>query len=144
MDILISEKQHEDIKDILKDVIKEEGIKSAAKLVNGIENLFKVFEITTPIQFLNLYNDLEMVNSEENSNHILFRYIPGHNIMLKTGPHVGISWDDVWEILWSRHYFKMENDQIKKLTLQWIHDTYNLNDVKVTIDLRNPHYIKSL
>lgn len=143
MDIFISEKQQEDIKNILKDVIKEEGIQNAAKLVNGIENLFKVFEITTPIQFLNLYNDLEMVNSEEEPNFKLFRYQPGHNIMLKTGPYIGISWDDVWSILWGR-YFKMENNEIKKLTLQWIHDTYNLNDVKGTTDLRNSDYMNSL
>ena len=147
MDILITQEQQDDLKDILKDVIKYDGITRASKVVNGLDNLFKIFNIRTPIDFLNLFNDLERVESKENPDFTLFRYKPGYNIMIlsteftKNG-FVGIIWDDVWEILW-RH-FLMEQDDIQKMALQWVKDTYHLNDVEGISDLRNPDMIESL
>ena len=82
MDILITQEQQDDLKDILKDVIKYDGITRASKVVNGLDNLFKIFNIRTPIDFLNLFNDLERVESKENPDFTLFRYKPGYNIMI--------------------------------------------------------------
>jgi hypothetical protein len=147
MDILITQDQQDEIKDILKDVIKYDGITKASKIVNGLENLFKIFEITTPTDFLNLFNDLEVVKSNENPKYTLFRYVPGHNIMVLSKEYtkkgfIGIIWDDVWEILWN--HFRMEQEDIKKIALQWVIDTYHLGYIDGISDLRNPDYIKSL
>lgn len=147
MDILITQDQQDELKDILKDVIKNDGITRASKIVNGLENLFRVFEVETPTDFLNIFNDLEVVKSQENPKYTLFRYRPGYNIMIlstefsKEG-FVGIIWDDVWEILWK--HFRMEQDDIKKIALQWVKDTYHLNDIEGISDLRNPDMYESL
>lgn len=153
MDIVITEEQQDDLKSILKDLIKDSGIRRASKIVNGLENLFKVFDIKTPMDFLNLFNDLEIVESQENPHYTLFRYRPGHNIIVlsteyvKSGTsgsngYVGIIWDDVWEILWND--FNMKQSDIVKLTLQWIKDAYHLDNIELTIDVRNPDMIESL
>ena len=52
-------------KDSLIDMIKDEGWQSAAELVGGVENLKKLVGAETPMDFLNIFTDLDVVQSEK-------------------------------------------------------------------------------
>ena len=53
------------IKKLLTDEIKEIGVTDTANLVGGINDLFKILNINTPMDFLHLFDDLNQVQSEE-------------------------------------------------------------------------------
>jgi hypothetical protein len=58
-------------KDTLIDIIKEEGWNSAAELVGGNKNLKKLSGIVEPIDYLNLFNDLNVDMNDDNTRGIL-------------------------------------------------------------------------
>ena len=62
------------IKDSLIDMIKNDGWESAAELVGGDENLAKLAFNNEPMNFLHMFDDLDVVKSEEKPNWILYRY----------------------------------------------------------------------
>ena len=66
--------KEESTKQILIDEIKYFGIESAERLVGDIDNLLSVLNIETPIDFLYLFNDLDVVKSEDRPEIMLFRY----------------------------------------------------------------------
>ena len=66
----------------LINTIKDEGFNSTAEMVGGVKNLIKLLGVKTPTEFLHLFDDLDVVQSEENNNWSLFRYKPKHNIMV--------------------------------------------------------------
>ena len=71
MKLIITESQKEKV---LRNLIKNNGVKFASNMVGGIENLFDVLNIKSPMEFLNMYNDLDVVQSEEKKDWTLFRY----------------------------------------------------------------------
>ena len=97
MKILITE----DRVDKLKGMIKSVGLLKTSKLMGGFDNLCKVMNIKSPIDFLHLFDDLEKVHSEDAEDMILFRYYIGHNVMIydKRYDCVYIDEDDIWSFL---------------------------------------------
>ena len=87
MKIIISERQQKlikenSVKDDLTQMIKYDGWESAAELVGGVGNLKKLTGIETPMEFLNLFNELDVVQSKEEPNWTLFRYEDWNYIMI--------------------------------------------------------------
>lgn len=155
MDVIISKKQKDKLQGLLSKTIKTEGLEFVTRLVGGYKKLFEIFDIKTPMDFLHLYDDLEMFKSEYDSDHTLFRYVPKHNIMILTNEttpryipkhnirrYVYIIWEGLWGVLWD--YFKLSDEEIKELTLKWVNEVYNFEGVRGTMSLRNEEYIESL
>ena len=132
-DLLFENKRNE----LLINMIKNEGWESAAEMVGGVENLKRVIGIETPMDFLNLFNDLDIVQSEENPHLTLFRYEKGKNKMVynRKNDEVYINYDAIWGFL--QDGFGFESDETQELTENWLSETYNLRGV-TTHGMRNP------
>ena len=128
---------------ILK-MFKTIGLEKTSNVFGGIDGLFKILNVNSPMDYLHLFDDLDIVDSEENSDYTLYRYQSGYNIMVYStefGRHAMINWDTIWGVLWG--HFRLNQDEIQKLTMKWISDVYDLHDVN-TIDLRNDDIIETL
>ncbi len=118
-----------DAKDSLIDIIKEDGWESAAELVGGIENLKKLAGIGTPMDFLNIFTDLDVVQSEKEPDWILYRYEKGNNMMIynRKNKDVYINYHDIWVFL--DIGFGLNNSEIKGVMKEWLSEVYNLRGV---------------
>jgi hypothetical protein len=125
MKIIITESQQESLKNKLQQIVKKSGWGKASKAVGSTDNLLKIGFDNNPMNFLNLFNDLDVIQSEENPDWILYRYEKGSNMMVydrKKG-HVKIN-EKIWESL--EDVFGLKYIQVKELTQDWLGDTYNL------------------
>ena len=57
--------KEESLKKTLIDMVQEGGVYSAEGLVGGVENLLEILNIETPMDYLYLFNDLEIVKDPE-------------------------------------------------------------------------------
>ena len=117
------------IKMDLIDTIKDEGFISTAEMVGGAEILLKLLGIKSPMDFLHLFDDLDVVKSDENPNLTLFRYKPKHSIIVynKENRDLYVSYDDIWIIL--RNNFGLKYSEIQELMKEWLGEVYNLRGV---------------
>ena len=120
------------LKSSLIDMIKNDGWKEATDMVGGNENLMKILNIDSPMDFLHLFDDLDVFQSEEEPDWTLFRYKPKHNLMvyIKKSKSVYINYKDIWEVL--EDFFNLEYFQIQKLTKKWLSEAYKLRGVTTT------------
>jgi len=118
-----------DVKDSLIDMIKDEGWESAAELVGGVENLKNLTGIGTPIDFLNIFTNLDVVQSEEKPDWELYRYEKGNNIMIydRKNDYVFIDYRKIWSFL--KKVFGLNYSKIQQLTEEWLSEVYNLRGV---------------
>jgi hypothetical protein len=109
--------------------IKEDGWKSASELVGGIDNLKKLVGIESPIDFLNLFNDLDVIDSEEKPNLTLFRYEIGNNLMVHEDEFdfVYINYGKIWSFL--EKVFGLNYSEIQEVTQEWLSEAYDLRGV---------------
>ncbi len=133
MKIIITENQQSNVKTKLQNMVKTMGWEPAAIAVGGIENLAKLGFNNNPMEFLNLFNDLDVVQSEEKPDLILFRYEKGNNMIIydRKNEYVYINYDVIWSFLedvFGLNYFK-----IQKLTKDWLGETYNLRGITTHI-----------
>jgi len=129
MKILITEDQQSSIQEKLQKMIKKLGWEQTAKVVGGSKNLKKLSGIKTPIDFLNLYNDLDVVESEEKPNWTLFRYKKGHNLMVydRGNKIVFLDYDKIWLVL--RVDFGLNFTEPQHLIKEWLDEVYNLRGI---------------
>jgi len=135
MKIIISESQYNlllesKLKQNLKQEIKDFGVKDTAELVNGFDNLMEILNINSPMDFLHLFNDLDVVKSEEEPDLTLFRYKPKHNLMVhyRKNKIVYINYEEIWEPLLDAGLF---DPDINELTKEWLSSVYNLRGVTI-------------
>ena len=133
MKIIISESQYNlllesKLKQNLKQEIKDFGIKDTAELVNGFDNLMEILNIDSPMDFLHLFDDLDVVQSEMDPDWTLFRYKPKHNLMVHNRKNrtVFINYEEIWKPLFDTGLF---DPDIKELTKEWLSSVYNLRGV---------------
>ena len=135
MKIIISESQYKlikeniSLKEKLKELMKKTGFKSVVKIVGSLDNLFKIFDIKEPMDFLNIFNDLETVQSEERQDWTLYRYKKGHNIMIynRKDEVVYINYYEIWSVLEGK--FGLNYSETQELTKRWLDEVYNLRGV---------------
>ena len=135
MKIIITENQYKlikeniSLKEKLKGLIKNVGFESTVRVVGSLDNLFKIFDIKEPMDFLNLFNDLESVQSEEQQYWTLYRYKKGHNFMIynRKNEYIYISFNDIWSVL--QRKFGFNYGEIQELTKIWLGEVYNLRGV---------------
>jgi hypothetical protein len=143
MKIIITEEQQDSIKTKLQKMVKKLGWEKASVAVGGLENLAKLGFNNDPFEFLKLFNDLDVVQSEEKENWTLFRYKKHNNLMVydRKNEYVYINYDEIWSFLKSRSFLKssfgLGYQEIQELTKEWLGEVYNLRGVttKVMWDL---------
>jgi hypothetical protein len=130
MKIIITESQKKSINIELQNIIKDDGWETAAKFVGGIDNLKKLVGIKTPMDFLNIFNDLDVVQSKKNPDSTLFKDKNGNNLMVhnKCYGNVNIDYNNIW--LFLGEGFGLDFYQTKKLTELWLYDAYNLEGTR--------------
>jgi hypothetical protein len=135
MKIIITENQYKlikeniSLKEKLKNLIKKVGFESVVKIVGSLDKTLEIFDIKEPMDFLNLFNDLESVQSEEQENLTLYRYKKGHNLMVydRDFLYVYLSYYDIWSVLEEK--FGFNYGEIQELTKVWLDEIYNLRGV---------------
>jgi hypothetical protein len=128
MKIIITESQSETLKEKLQTIVKKHGWQRGVISV-GKKNLLKLGFNNDPMEFLNMYNDLDVVQSEEDPDWTLFRYRPKENLMIydRKNDYVLIDYDKFWSVL--RNKFGLNFNETQELIQIWLGETYNLRGV---------------
>jgi hypothetical protein len=135
MKIIITESQYKlikeniSLKEKLLGLIKKVGFESVTKIVGSLDKTFEIFDIKEPMDFLNLFNDLESVQSEEREDWTLYRYKKGYNFIVnnRKNDYVYINYDDIWSVLSLK--FHLNYSEIQELTKIWLDEVYNLRGI---------------
>ena len=133
MKIIISESQYKRLneslseKETIQNKIKEEGWNKLLKYNNPNLILSRGFD-NNPFEFLNLYNDVEMVISQTSSNIMLFRKKPNDNLMVFNllTKKMYINNTELWMIL--EDLFKLTPEQTESIIKVWLDKTFNISD----------------
>ena len=134
MKIIITENQ---LKDKVHQMVKTEGWNDTCQTLGlSGEELAEMFFNDDPMEFLNLYNDLDIVQIKDKPNLTLFRYKPKNNLMVydRKNDLVYIQWEKIWSFL--RLGFDLNYTEIKELTKKWLSEVYNLRGVTTQFHLR--------
>ena len=113
----------------LQKMVKQLGWEKASVAVGGLENLAKLGFNNDPFEFLNLFNDLNIVQSEEEEDWTLFRYKKYNYLMVydRRNEYVYINYDEIWSFFESS--FGLGYKEIQGLTKEWLGEVYNLRGV---------------
>ena len=114
------------LKEKLLGLIKKVGFESVTKIVGSLDKTFEIFDIKEPMDFLNLFNDLDSVQSEEYEHWVLYRYKKGHNFMIydRKNDYVHINYYEIWSVLEDK--FGLNYSETQELTERWLDEVYNL------------------
>ena len=128
MKLIITESQN---KEVLKSMIKNIGWRTVSNLLGGPKALAEIVFNDNPIEFLSLFNDLDVVQSEENSDLTLFRYEKGNNIMIydRDANIIYINSDIIpFRSLLPKgfHVYYPKNEDLIE---EWLREVYNLNNL---------------
>lgn len=117
----------------LEKVLKQSGTDKTIQLLGGWENFCKVLNIETPMDFLHLFDDLEQVQSEEETYSTLFRYKPRHNFMIydRKNEVVYINYYEIRSFL--EYKFGLKLYEIHSLIEEWLDEVYNLRSVTTNL-----------
>jgi hypothetical protein len=116
-------------KDSLIGMIKYDGWESAAELVGGVENLKRLVGIETPMDFLNIFTDLDVVHSEKEPDWELYRYEKGNNMMFydRKNDYVFVNIPNIWSFL--EEGFRLDYVEIQEIIKEWLSEVYNLRGI---------------
>ena len=125
--------KEENLKQTLKQEVKKSGWEDTASLVGGPEELAIVAFNNDPREFLNMYNDLDVVQSEERQEWTLFRYEKHKNFMIydREKGDVYINYYEIWSFL--KYGFGLNYIETQELTKTWLDEVYNLRGVTTGI-----------
>ena len=128
MKLIITESQN---KEVLKSMVKKIGWKTVSDLLGGPKVLAEVVFNNDPMEYLNMFNDLDVVQSEENEYLTLFRYEKGNNIMIysRDSDSVYINTDIISFRSFLPKGFYVYYPKNDELIDKWLREVYNLNDV---------------
>ena len=123
--------------DILKKHVLKNGWEEVANRVGGFDILYKHAFNNDYNEFLNLFNDLEVVQSEQEPNWMLYRFEKGDNMMVydKKNKDVHINYDIIWSFFKDGIGLKYDETQI--IMKKWLDEVYNLRGVIPFPDFSN-------
>ncbi len=115
--------------DVLKKHVLKNGWKEVENRIGGFDNLYKHAFNNDYDEFLKLYSNLEVVQSEEKPNLILYRFEKGKNIMIydKKYDDTYINYEDIW--LFFEGGIGFNSGKIRDIILKWLREVYNLRGV---------------
>jgi hypothetical protein len=136
MKIIISENQVDKIKSKIHEYVKKYGFEKC-KEIFGDKVLFTIGFNNDPMEFLNMFNDLEVVQSTEKEDLTLFRDEKGKNLMIyeRKFEYVYINYKQIWSVL--RNNFGLNYDDTQQLTEEWVGVVYNLRGVTTELYWRS-------
>jgi len=124
----------------IKSMIKNLGTQSAIDFVGGWETFCEVLKIESPMDFLHLFDDLDVVQSEKSENLTLFRYEKGNNLMVydreskvvydRESKVVYIDYEEIWSFL--DYNFGLKYYETQRITQVWLGEVYNLRGITTT------------
>ena len=128
MKLIISENQVNKIKTKIHEYVKKYGFEKC-KEIFGNKVLLTIGFNNDPMEFLNLFNDFEVVQSIEKEDWTLFRYEKGKNLMIynRKNDRVFINHEQIWSVL--RNDFGLNYNETQRLTKEWVSVVYDLRDV---------------
>ena len=132
--------REESLKKTLINMIGDEGIETISRLSGGDENLLDVLNVKTPMDFLHLFDDMEVVQSEKDPKVILFRYGPKNNLMVyntKT-KFFYVRFHKLWRPLAS--LFKLEFKEVQNLINLWLREVHNIKNTKTNWSEYDKHF----
>jgi hypothetical protein len=113
-------------KEILRQKVLKHGWIDVAEMIGGFDILYKHAFNNDYNEFLNLFNNLEVVPSEQNSEFILYRFEKGNNVIMyntKSG-YVYVN----FELIWS--FFEgLKHEKIQDIMEKWLDGVYNLSGI---------------
>ena len=127
--MLLGDNMKNNLKEKLKDLIKKVGFESTIRVVGSLDKTFEIFDIKEPMDFLHLFDDLEVIQSEEKENWVLYRYKKGYNFMIydRKNDYVYINYYEIWSVLEDK--FGLKHAETQELTRVWLGEVYNLREV---------------
>ena len=131
MKIIITENQKQSTQDRLKNMVKNVGWEQASDVVGGTNDLLKLVFDNNPRKFLNLFDDLNMVQSETHQDWTLFKNKKGNTIILYDRKEnvAFISFSKIWSFL--EKGIGLDRGDIKDIVNRWVRDVYDLKNVIV-------------
>jgi len=113
--------------DVLVDMIKEKGWGPTSNLVGGNNNLKKLSGIVEPIDFLNLFNDLNVDMNDNNTRGILTNN-EGDRVISISFNSKGKVFASVDTSIWGplSFNFLFNNAEVANLVRQWLKDVYGI------------------
>ena len=135
------------LKNITGKLIKNVGFNVAIDVVGGFDKLCEIMEIETPMDLLNLCDDLEMVESIERPGTFLFRNKIGDNYFIyeRRSDYVGVYLHNLPKVLVK--HFGLTVVQMRKLLNKWFRESLNITPNSSSgFDIRFPHmeWVKTL
>ena len=130
------------LREKLLGLIKKVGFESVVKIVGSLDKTFEIFDIKKPMDFLNLFNDLDVVQSEEQEHWTLYRFKKGHNFMVydRKNDYVYFDYEEIWSVLEDK--FELKRTEIKELTQIWLDLVYNLKGVATIFFIKKEFHSK--
>lgn len=129
MKYIITESQELSLKNKLNNKLNNFGIEITSNIVGGVDNLFKILDINSPMDFLHLFDNMDVVQSKEDKDWTLFRYKPKENLMVydRENKRVYINYVKIWSVL--DNHFGLNHTETQQLTENWLDEVYNLRGV---------------
>ena len=111
--------------DVLKKQVLKHGWESVSNMI-GFENLYKIGFNNDYNEFLNLFNNLEVVQSKEKPNWTLYRFEKGNNMVIydRKNEYVFINYDVIW--LFFSMGIGLKYDETEEIMKKWLNEVYNL------------------
>jgi len=115
--------------DVLKNHVLKNGWEEVAERIGGFDTLYKHAFNNDYNEFLNLFNNLEVVQSEQKPNWMLYRFEKGKNMMIydKKNEYVYINNDVIWSFFDGG--IRLNHHEIQEIMEMWLDKVYNLRGV---------------
>jgi hypothetical protein len=116
-------------KEILRQKVLKNGWEEVAERIGGFDILYKHAFNNDYNEFLNLFNNLEVVQSEQKPNWMLYRFEKGKNMMIydKKNEYVYINNDVIWSFF--EGGISLKYGEIRDIMKKWLDEVYNLRGV---------------
>jgi hypothetical protein len=115
--------------DVLKKHVLKNGWREVANRIGGFDILYKHAFNNDYNEFLNLFNNLEVVQSEEEPNWTLYRFEKGKNMVIynKENKYFYINHHIIWSFF--EDGIDLNYGEIQKIMKKWLDEVYNLRGV---------------
>jgi len=118
--------KEETLKDTMMREMVISGVKESAKLIGDEDNLLDILNVKTPEDFINLFNDMEVVKDKNNSKITLYKKY-GENVMVL---------NNISDILYvnlnilniPRLWPRLSYWESKRMVKDWVNEMYNINE----------------
>ena len=79
------------------------------------------------MEFLHMFDNMDVVQSESDINWTLCRYEKGHNLMVYDRKNGGvvISYSDIWSFL--EDGFGLNDSEVRELITRWLDEVYEIS-----------------